>query len=302
MQRLSKEMSNKPHWMPLYWTEYLQDTRDLSPTEHGIYLLLLGNYWQTQKHLHLDTEKLVRMVGAIAIEDRNILLQILDRFFTKKSDGFHNKRTEIEIKKSKELSEKRSIAGSKGASKRLANGQAKHQANDKQLTTQIHDLPPVDQQPHDLPPVDQQKQKQKQCVPPEGATHARARKGTAHTLNLPLIIRLKATGEKIPEADWLLTQLIQEARCSGYRRINHLDGGLEGFMDFNPIAKKLGRTWVATPLQNRMAALAYAVAKSNVTRELSYALQAIDQNWEGYLKLIPTAQEYIAKGDYEIEV
>lgn len=50
-------------YMPLFVADYLADTRHLTPAQHGAYLLLIMNYWQTAKPLPNDDVKLARITG-----------------------------------------------------------------------------------------------------------------------------------------------------------------------------------------------------------------------------------------------
>lgn len=119
---------------------------------------------------------------------------------------------------------------------------------------------------------------------------------------LPLRIKRVSTGETVSEDDWLLAELVSELKRSGYRNINYLAGGLAEFMHNNPIAKKLGSHWVKTPVEKRVAALAYAAKQPSVKCELSYALKGIHENWDGIQKLLPQASRMIQADDFLIEV
>lgn len=122
------------------------------------------------------------------------------------------------------------------------------------------------------------------------------------TYEMPLVIVDTKTGREEFEPDWLLKQLIAEMKAHSSGRVSTIEPGLKGFLKTNPMAEKIGRCWLATPLENRMASLAYAASQPNVIRELSYAIKAIQENWEGYAKLIPKARESIKQHDYRIEL
>lgn len=48
-------------YIPLFVADYLADTRHLTAQQHGAYLLLIFNYWQTGKPLPNDDAKLARI-------------------------------------------------------------------------------------------------------------------------------------------------------------------------------------------------------------------------------------------------
>jgi uncharacterized protein YdaU (DUF1376 family) len=50
-------------YMPLFVADYLADTRHLTAAQHGAYLLLIFNYWQTGKPLPNDDVKLARIAS-----------------------------------------------------------------------------------------------------------------------------------------------------------------------------------------------------------------------------------------------
>lgn len=107
------------HWMPMYWSDYLADTQDLTTEEHGAYLLLIGSYWTKGRALPDDDKKL----AAIAKQMPDVWLSTrrsLEQFFEIRDGYWFHPRIEAEIKKANEISEKRSRAGSKGASKKKA--------------------------------------------------------------------------------------------------------------------------------------------------------------------------------------
>lgn len=96
-------------WMPLYVADYLRDTRQLSPAEHGAYLLLIMEYW-TSGGLPDDDVKLARVAGMSATEWRKIKPTV-QAFFT---DGWKHRRIDDEIAKAEAKHERRSEAGKRG--------------------------------------------------------------------------------------------------------------------------------------------------------------------------------------------
>src|SRR2546430_20512 len=50
-------------YMPLFLGDYWRDTGDLTCTEHGAYLQLLGRLWNAKGYLDLDPPRLARLIS-----------------------------------------------------------------------------------------------------------------------------------------------------------------------------------------------------------------------------------------------
>lgn len=82
----------KTPWMPLYVGDYIADTRGLSALEHGAYLLLIMEYWQTGR-LPDDEVRLARIACVTDKEWRAIRSTLLKFFMP----GWKHKRVEEEL-------------------------------------------------------------------------------------------------------------------------------------------------------------------------------------------------------------
>jgi len=105
-------MSSRP-WMPLYVTDYLTDTLDLSAEENGVYLLLLMIAWRRQDGALPNDMKFLQRSLASCCRDMHgnrfnrIVPPLLERFFDLGEDGlWRNKRLTKEREKSEKLSGK----------------------------------------------------------------------------------------------------------------------------------------------------------------------------------------------------
>jgi uncharacterized protein YdaU (DUF1376 family) len=103
-------------YMQLYVADYLADTMHLSAEEHGAYLLLIMNYWQTGKPIN---EKHISCITKIDKEKVTDVIFTLQHFFNIDSTGlWHHKRIDEELEKVRKKSVKTSLAGKKSAEKR----------------------------------------------------------------------------------------------------------------------------------------------------------------------------------------
>jgi uncharacterized protein YdaU (DUF1376 family) len=55
-------------YMRMYWADYDADTSHLSAMQHGIYLLLIKNYWQRGGPLPDDETRLAR-IAKVSLKD-----------------------------------------------------------------------------------------------------------------------------------------------------------------------------------------------------------------------------------------
>jgi uncharacterized protein YdaU (DUF1376 family) len=108
--------------MPLYVADYIADTGHLSTLEHGAYFLLLMHYWATGG-LPANAEQMSR----ICRMDKTTFSQVeptLKQLFIATKKGWKHKRLDAELKKTAEISQKRSDAA-----------RSKSKANAKQMPT-----------------------------------------------------------------------------------------------------------------------------------------------------------------------
>jgi uncharacterized protein YdaU (DUF1376 family) len=110
-------------WMPMYWADYVADTRHLSRDEHGGYMLLIAHYWHTGS-LPDDDDRLARITLCQSQCEWQRLKSVLQPFF---DDGWRHKRIDAELSKASEAYKKRQLASEKGHAARYgkaANGSA----------------------------------------------------------------------------------------------------------------------------------------------------------------------------------
>ena len=107
-------MNHYPHHIG----DFRSATRHLTFVERALYRELLDLYYDTERPLNADTQKLARLVLAQCEEQCAALECVLEEFFFLQDDGWHNDRcdTEIEAYRSKVLSA--SAAGKKSAEAR----------------------------------------------------------------------------------------------------------------------------------------------------------------------------------------
>jgi uncharacterized protein YdaU (DUF1376 family) len=100
----------KRPWMPLYVGDYLAKTGHLTTLQHGAYLLLLMHYWANGCLPTTDRELMA--IARMGEEEWSGNCYAIAKFLT---STWRHERVETELAKVKKLSERRSLAGLKGA-------------------------------------------------------------------------------------------------------------------------------------------------------------------------------------------
>ena len=117
-------------YMQLYVAEYLADTMHLTTEEHGAYLLLIMNYWQTGKPLPKSRLPGISRLG----NDRWASVEgSLNEFFEDDGEYWSHKRIEADLKMVDDAQQQRIAAGkaSAEARKRAKLDQIKEGSNDR---------------------------------------------------------------------------------------------------------------------------------------------------------------------------
>lgn len=94
--------------------DYAAATRHLSLLEHGVYCLMLDVYYTSERALPVDTRAVQRLVNARSDEEREAVEIILNEFFEKHSDGWHQARCDEEIHRKQAVTETNQALGRMG--------------------------------------------------------------------------------------------------------------------------------------------------------------------------------------------
>jgi uncharacterized protein YdaU (DUF1376 family) len=113
-------------WSAFYWKDYLADTGGLNLEEHGVYLLLMANYYATERPLPAEIKVLQRIAKAFDVSEIAALRSVLRQFFTRDGDVFRHKRIDLELTKRHEISEKRTKAAYKSHANAPALAEQEH--------------------------------------------------------------------------------------------------------------------------------------------------------------------------------
>ncbi|WP_254309082.1 YdaU family protein [Rahnella aceris] len=124
-------------YMQLYVTDYLADTPHLSTEEHGAYLLLIFNYWQTGKPL---PKTRLAGIARLSNERWTEVERSLNEFFLDTGSEWIHERIERDLVAVKGAQTQRSDAGKKSAAKRAQEKRLKEQMdnNGRSTTVQRH--------------------------------------------------------------------------------------------------------------------------------------------------------------------
>lgn len=105
-------------YIQLYVADYLADTMHLTTEEHGAYLLIIMNYWQTGKPI---PESRLNSVARLSNDRWNSVKVSLNEFFTvDENNHWIHDRIDQDLIKVKSKSTQASIAGKASAAKRAA--------------------------------------------------------------------------------------------------------------------------------------------------------------------------------------
>lgn len=122
-------------YMQFYVAEYLADTAHLDAEEHGAYLLLIFNYWQTGKPI---PKKRLQKVARVSNDRWSDVEEALSEFFTDDGESWAHDRIEADLTAVEEAQAQRAAAGKASAEARKSakRKELKNKSNDRSTTAQ----------------------------------------------------------------------------------------------------------------------------------------------------------------------
>lgn len=115
-------------YMQLYVTDYKSDTEHLTTVEHGAYLLLMMNYWQTARPLPASDKRLAA-IAKLPLADWMEIRDTLAEFFETAGDVWRHKRIERDLARIIAKSEQAAAAGKASGEARRKQGKTNGRSN-----------------------------------------------------------------------------------------------------------------------------------------------------------------------------
>ena len=122
--------------MPWYPGDHLADTFDLTPMQDLFYRRLLDHCWLQGGPAELDLLVLRKKVRAVGQPQAEAVKFVLERYFEKRRDGWHNKRLNIELRNVREKIKQKVFAGKLSGEARKAKARANLRTDDEQTFEQ----------------------------------------------------------------------------------------------------------------------------------------------------------------------
>lgn len=119
-------------YMQLYVADYLADTMHLNTEEHGAYLLLIFNYWQTGKPI--PTSRLAR-IARLSNERWTDVERSLSEFFNERDNEWFHERIERDLEAVRATQEQRIAAGKASAEARKHSAKVRSKASPNARST-----------------------------------------------------------------------------------------------------------------------------------------------------------------------
>lgn len=123
-------------YIQLYTADYLADTMHLTTEEHGAYLLLIFNYWQTGKAI---PKRRLQKIARVPNDRWPSVEDSLSEFFTDDGENWVHDRIERDLESVMEAQEQRARAGkaSAEARKRAKQTKPERKTNDRSTPVEI---------------------------------------------------------------------------------------------------------------------------------------------------------------------
>ncbi|POU74050.1 hypothetical protein C3387_20530 [Leclercia sp. LSNIH6] len=121
-------------YMQLYIADYLADTMHLSTEEHGAYLLLMFNYWQTGRPIPKNR---LAKIARLSNDRWSAVEPSLKEFFNDNGSEWSQERIERDLEAVKTSLSQKSAAGKASAKARKAKKETEGQRNDNWCSTGV---------------------------------------------------------------------------------------------------------------------------------------------------------------------
>lgn len=121
-------------YIQLYTADYLADTMHLTTEEHGAYLLLIFNYWQTGKPI---PKKRLQKIARVPNDRWPSVEDSLSEFFNDDGENWIHERIERDLEAVKEAQDQRVRAGKASAEARKRSQQTKKERKGSDRSTPV---------------------------------------------------------------------------------------------------------------------------------------------------------------------